>query len=350
MYNYVLLQEGRKGRLMDKRSSWIIITVAAILLIACAVALTVHHFLGDSGLSPEQQKGEELRPLVLRREQILREIEQLNSDPRYKELPHGSNATVMYIDLGAALYDSVYKSAYKNLKHASGTLCFSPSQLPGLEGNITVAQCNEMLSAGWSTAIFWDGTGELSEYLSLMDGLLSELGYEMPEAVFFDRGAYNEGHGATLIGLGIHYAVHHGESGDPMVEIRTEGELLLPGAYGWNAPNQQKNFLNAIKDNRGCGVFSVSFGFGNDPDALLRVGNGSDFTAFCRMIAYLDDRAAEGSVGSQGVPAAFETRYEFETAKAEIDRDIQERITALNAELAEIKLEIEEINRKYEDR
>ncbi len=334
---------------MEQRSKWIIITVAAILLVACAVALVVHHFVGNGGPSPERQQGEELRPLVLRREEIYREIEALASDPRYTELPYGSNATVMYVDLGSALYDSVFTVAYKNTKHASGTLCFSPSQLPGIDGNITVAQCNEMLAAGWSTAIYWDGTGNLAEYVANMDRLLDGLGYDLPRVLFFGRSVYHESYDATLVELGIPYAVHHGESGDPLVEVRTEGELLLPGAYGWNAPNQQKNFIKAIKDNRGCGVFSVTFGFGNNKDALLHVKDGSEFAAFCRMINYIEARAAEGSVGSQGIPEAFDARREHESGKAEIDRDIAERMAALNAELAEIEQKMKEISKKYED-
>ena len=68
------------------------------------------------------------------------------------------------------------------------------------------------------------------------------------------------------------------------------------------------------------------------------------------MINYIEARAAEGSVGSQGIPEAFDARREHESGKAEIDRDIAERMAALNAELAEIEHKMEEISKKYEDK
>lgn len=335
---------------MKKISLPAIITVALLIvaLAAGAVALTVSEIGKKRDLEArEQQYREELTPLVIRRTEIeneLRRIEELY----LSDAPCGANATILFLDLDTPLYEYIYPILGKNSDHLFGTVCFSPDELPGLVGRITRAHLNEMLADGWSTAIFWDGSTELDAYLTDMEEILTSIGIPMPDTLFFEVYHYVPSCDEILARHGMKYAVHHGEAGNELIDTSVTGEIFHPGVVGWNAYGQQKNYLHAIYESKGCGSYSVSFKPGMNSDAFLDMENVDAVAAFERMCAYIEENAKSGRVTCLGFDEAWQNRRAYDAALNQMDVDLAEAREKMLSEIAEIEQAMLDLRNKYE--
>ena len=334
------------NKLKPTRDVVIILVIVALLVAVVAVVA----YYGVSKLlvdKKEQRYRDEINPYILMRAELRDELFAIEEE-YMMGVACGANATVVFVDLYAELYDIIFKEKYEGKEYVYGTVCFSEDELPNLEGRITSNQLDEMLAAGWSTSIYWDGSTELRTYLTDLKANLSLLGYEMPNSLFFEVFTYSHEYDEVLVEFGIKYAIQHGEIGDEIIDTSTEGEIFHPGVVGWNAYEQQKNYLRAIYSTKGCGSYSVSLGGSLNSDAFLDLEDGDVLDAFGRMLDYLDENAMNEYVTCLGYDRAWENRREYVAAVNAMDAAIGDRRQQIFAQIDEIEKQMLEIRKKYE--
>nr|MBQ8890627.1 hypothetical protein [Clostridia bacterium] len=326
-----------------------VVTVAIILVVALTVGLGAV-LVANEIRSSEAEKRErefinEITELNIKKAELHNEYSSIRDNIQVK-IPCGANATIIFLEVDSPLYDVVFPMTGQSSLLLSGTMCLSAEQLPGDEGKITMKQFEEMLAFGWCTAIYYDGKEDLSEYLSSMRALLEARGIEMPNTVFFEYLSYSPDYDKLLVACGIKHAVHHGEGGVPLVDTSINNALLRPGVVGWNAPNQQKNFLEHIYDNKGCAAYSVSFK-ADITDRYLDVADEEYTDKLGRMMTYIENHSRNNYVSAKGFAKAWESRIEYERIMSDIEAYVEQRRAEIKAELAEIEKRLTEIYRKY---
>ncbi len=242
-----------------------------------------------------------------------------------KLLPCGATMTMVVTSPRKMLYDNVYpifsgtseyNSKNENLSLA-GTICLSPTDLPGMDGNITVDEFSEMVEAGWSTALYVShkGASDITNYLSTAKTQFSALGIDMPNTAYFISGAYSTNHDGSLMSYGIRNVIHHEESGYNLIGTDLESGMWRVGDLGWNTTGVANSAFTALLAGSGNLVFSIGFEEGDK--SRWFVGDDMGNAAFSRMLDKFRDcvRADDMRVASLA-----EGRI---TYKAHIDKYIE---------------------------
>ena len=157
----------------------------------------------------------------------------------------------------------------------SGTLCLSPTDLPGLAGKMPREDFDMLISEGWSTAVMVKpgDTADLVAYLAEMRALLSERGIPVPETLYFDQGSYKTELDGIILAEGFTTAIHYG--GDPaespfLIGRDTDADVWRIGATGWSGiPGSSSIYesstaaLDELCGGKGALVFSMEISYDN---------------------------------------------------------------------------------------
>ena len=290
------------------------------------------------------------------------ELEKVSLNNRYRDVVKnllGCSAvcTLLLDEPHAVAYDVIYTEimnlvAEESITDQTGMIAISPNELPGDEGNMTKDQFDEMLANGWTVTLRYRGAakdGSLDEYIKAAHKTLTEKGYEIPSSLYFDLNTYSIMYDDVLEEHGIKYAIHHGESKADRVEKLAGGELLHPGATGWNT-NGLKNTLAGVAYSGGYTIVSMGFDILVDPYAYFESNNSEAIASFKRMITSFYSYVNEDKMLFTNSPEdAFQFRAlylkEYELALPTITAE-RARIQVL---IDEVDLQILEIHKKYYD-
>lgn len=199
----------------------------------------------------------------------------------------GSALTLAHINLYPEVYTIFYPTynlykmdvgdgATKTL--FTGTLCLSPTELPGLSGRITRAQFDELIAAGWSTAITVTDTDieDLGAYFDTMKATLEGMEIPFPTVAYFTDEVYDASFDKTLKECGFTSAVLTGEHPDYyIIGQDLESDIWRVGMMGWSSVVNSSSVhtssvvaLNTLVKVRGGLVFGfeVAYGDGLDRD------------------------------------------------------------------------------------
>ena len=266
----------------------------------------------------------------------------------------------------------------------TGTVCISPGSMPGDSGNMTAAQYKSLISRGYGSAVLYDGSAELSEYLGEMERKTAALGINMP---------------TTLYVFGVveempYYAYSYGTDGKPIFDSGTQAilsdfgiEHLIQETYqtkyvsyqnfyeplryceavGFNSKRVTTSFFDSLKTHAAV-VMTVQFNaddnygsyFGDYDGYSYDDMTAEDFIAesiankdlpgtsadsFVRFLNLIKTDYSR-SVKVLSIPAAAAYREEFNRELA-LDTDTEQRLKELSERLEEVNLTIWAIEEKY---
>lgn len=259
-----------------------------------------------------------------------------------------STLSFAFIDLAPILYETAFPmfEGGDGDIDIDGILCFDKENIPGMEGRITLSQYEEIIDAGWSTALYYDGyTAGLRDWLGEMSELLSDAGLSMPETAVFAEGSdYSSAADGILLEFGIDTAVHYGKEEFPLLEV-TEGEggVWHPGICGWLTDKVTNRMYNLLLRDGGHFFFAVGFdeidrAYSYDPN------NRTCVSQFARMISRIRDSVGGGELAiysdldaARSYRAEYNARSEEAIALAEEERAlILKRIDELDLEMLKI--------------
>lgn len=287
----------------------------------------------------ERQKEEQLsalnaqvQPLETQRWELQNKLASLDADYKSR-ITSVATEQLVFLELDAEVYTDVYPQMQEN--QAVGILALSKEEFPDQEGKITLEQFDEMKKAGWTYCLAWDGVEELPVWLEDMCQLLEQEELTIPDTVYFAENTYFAEADQILSSFGVSVAVHHGETGLPLVVGGSAGTIWHPGARTWDGIGirQVLDELVLTEDNL---TFTVDFTTG---DALYT--HESFVNLFEYILEYRENdllritdfqtaRACQEDAEKQAAELAEELEAEKEAIKAQI-RELEEQINAIYA-------------------
>lgn len=353
----------------DRRSRLPRSAALTVLILILSIALTtVLTGCGTEDVYTEYDI--EMDKLIYQKNKLLSQIGSIDSEII------ATKGNTSYIGFIFTTLDSeLYSSAYRIMSHKDpidevvdnaedtesvsdlpslvGVIALSEKELPGLEGKITKAELDEMLSAGWSLALYWDGEGDLSEYIVAMSALLTPLGIEsLPSTMVFREGSYTTDYDSVLQEHGIENAVHHGENDMTLIENTTPDGVWHPGAVAWKSGMPATILRRSIETDGGYGFLEVSFApveeAGYYAYSELKGEENTRLSSFKKMISVIGTSVKNGDVE---VLSPDDTRYKIERYYldgVDIDIEYEKKKASLEAELKEIEKRIDELYREHQ--
>ena len=300
--------------------------------------------------SLEAERAAQFREIVASLEvskaELTTEYSQLEYNVR-KSIGCSAACTFLVDEPLAPVYDILY-AKMKNpagdgsVRAQTGMIAISPSHLPGDEGNITTAQFFEMLDAGWTYAIRYRGEevdGPFADYLAEAEEVLAARGISGTTSVYFDFYQYTSDYDDILAARGYKYAMHHGEEQIMCIESEYEGDILHPGATGWNTIGLNSGLLSELSYTGGYTVLYLGFETGYDsyfaPDLSKAI------ESFWRMIDAFGNFEEEEFILFFADPdEAIAHRESFMKTYEERRPEIDTRLSEILAELDAIELRI----------
>ena len=323
----------------DNKVFVIVATCVVFLLLASVIVYSIIRERQDTLHQAEYEQY--VQQLRKKHSDLMLEYSSLE-EREYKKLGCSAALSIIIEGVDKALYDEIFpivsSSSGKEAPALKGIICLSSDEMPGNAGKITEGQFKEMLNAGWTAAVSWDGKSELGEYLEAMRYNFECMGVPVFDTVLFWGNTYNDSLDEVLLDNGVQYALHNKVGMYPLVEQRVESEgLLLPGYIGWN--NRDGKGARYVYDyllTRG-GVSSFIVNFPNSSSEAYYADHTMNFTStdeckasFKRLVENnLLVEYNKGNIVVGSFDDVFSVRKDFLKAK----EAAQPRIEAMKADL-----------------
>ncbi len=240
----------------------ILACIALLALVTGAIFGTVYLInlmMDNGGISDERAAEYEAKKSTLQNEkhELKNRIQELNSSVDGFE--GGRYMSFVFTELAEEVYSTLFPLMKGDGGNSlAGTLAFSRTELPGLDGKITLAQYAALADAGWGSCIYYDGTDELSSYLGDMRAILSGLDIDMPCAVMCAAAEYHGGYDAIFAEHGIDIVFRPGNAELGYVETEMpEGEIWHPGYLGWCEGKMSTALKNLVKSSVKTGGYAA---------------------------------------------------------------------------------------------
>lgn len=289
-----------------------------------------------------------LAQLVYRKQQLMKERDALDPSME-KVLGNTSYMSLIFTEIDSALYTDVYPvmDEDEDVKIV-GVMAFSENEIPGTDNNITLDQYKDLAAAGWGNALYWNGQGELEDFIETMTALLGEVDIELPTSIMFAKDTYLSSYDALLLEHGIENAVHSGGEDLDFVEKNEPEGVWHPGCIGWRWIGKSTLLKRAVERDGGYALFEIAFNNAAEHTRTSyfpiegEVNDSNRPKIFVNMIKKLLSSIKDGSLEVYNIDQTRE-----KVAKYHSDRRTIENENNIRRE--EIKNEIRDIERQMAD-
>lgn len=286
----------------------------------------------------QAQKYEEIddarRPLLVKQQEIKQQIIDLQKDYEANKMAKGTTQVIF-----TGLEADVYTICYPIMKEHeyTGTLALSMTQLPGMEGLMTVEQFQQLVSEGWDICIKWDAAAPVKNWWPELQKQISQLGLEPCSVVYFTAGTYTAGLDAQLQQMGFSIVVHHGEEQDSLIQLADEEGLWHIGSVGLMGEKPKLRLTEAIAQK---GNITYLVGFELEDEKYNE-------RSFRSMLGYFDTNETDLKLIVSNITEARQHYQErsvvYEQAKEE---EYNRARAALEADLAAVEVELAALETK----
>ena len=324
--------------------------IALVLLFAFVCAYMVI----ESKQNEYSEYDAQLNSLTYQKQKLLAELDKLGPDME-KRLGNTSYMSFLFTDLDEALYTSAHPVMAETDNDLVGIMALSPNELPGQEGNITLDHFRVLLMLDWGTALYWDGEGDLEEYILYMkDEVLPPLGIELPVTMAFKDGVYRLEYDDVLVKYGIVNAIHHNEIDIyPHIE-RTDptGTVWHPGSVGWKAGMSATLLKRQIEADGGYAILEISFdnSTSNTVYSYFEIeGEEANVRAdsFRTMVNLFKSSMRSGNVDVLNMENTRKKVEKYYSERTIIELEHAQRRAEINAQLAEIERQMTKLYYDY---
>ena len=348
-------QQRRRERARRRRRARMIrrlVTAGAILLTVVAIGLGIFFTVRQKNKENAYSEYDaQIDKLAYRKQQLLSELDRLGPDME-KQLGNTSYMSFIFTSLDEGLYTSAHPIMAEGSTDLVGILALSPNELPDMEGKITKKQFDTLMLLEWGTALYWDGVGDLQEFIITMQSLLDERQIDFPETIIFKNGKYRAEYDQIILSYGIENAIHNGETG---LAIRIAGQpegVWHPGVVGWKAGMSATLLKRSVESEGGYALLEINFN--NSPDnsaysyfEIEGEGTNVRIDSFRKMINLFKTSVQSKNIEiltTEEVRAKVE-KYYSELSVIEIEH--AQRRKEINDEIAEIDRQMAELYYEY---
>ena len=331
--------------------------IITILIIMAVAFVGIFAWVGISDVVREKRETayrDETAPILFEMNSLeRRRYEMINQ--YMGTAPCGANTSIVFMDMNVRVYEQIFP-LFQDRECLTAILAISPEQMPGEEGKITKSQLHELIAAGWTFAVFWEGVDtddgvdleRLDNYLVQMKEELEKLDLPMTDTVIFDKFTYSEEYDAVLKKHGVLFATHYGDGSYQLIDKETGVDVMHPGIVGWNTNGYGNAFLISVDKEKGIAAFAVEFEAGGDRGSFLDLDRHDYMDAFERMLDKIEEYADRGDVTCIGFKQAYINRVAYVDAWNVMMEIIGDDLATIAARVVELEGEILKIMEKYE--
>ena len=221
----------------------IIVAVTVVLTIAMGLFLWNANRQEQEEVARYEEINEKRRPLLVKKQNLEQQIVDLEKEYEANKLPKGTTQ-VIFTGLEADVFNICYP-IMKEFEY-TGILALSLTQLPGMEGLMSVEQFQQLITEGWSICIKWDSETPVRNWWPELQNQVKALGLETGSTVYFTTGTYSKALDAELQQMGFSIVVHHGEEHDSLIQLNDEEGIWHLGAVGLMGEKPKLRLTEAI--------------------------------------------------------------------------------------------------------
>jgi len=308
--------------------------VTIVLVIAMGLLLWSASEQEQKEAARQEEIAEKRRPLLVKKAELEQQIIDLEKQYEANRLPKGTTQ-VLFTGLEADVFNICYP-IMKEYEY-TGVLALSLTQLPGMEGLMTIEQFQQLIGEGWDICVKWDAETPVKKWWPELQTQMRKLGLETGSVVYFTTGAYSKSLDATLQQMGFSIVVHHGEEHDSLIQTADEEGIWHLGAVGFMGEKPRVRLTESVTQ-KGNITFLVGFQLEDEK---------YNERSFRSMLSYFDSYEAnlELIVSDMEMArqhyrdrmASYEDTKEEEYKQARAS--LEEELAAVEAELSELKVQ-----------
>lgn len=278
---------------------------------------------------------EQSRPLSVRKEELEQELETLRKLYE-KSISPKASVQVLFTDLN----EQVYTTCYPIMKEYedTGILTVSATQLPGEEGCMTKEQFQELVDAGWDVYVTWQTEGDAKKWWPNLQNKLTVLGVRAGKTMYFPKGTYQVDADKVLLELGFTSVLISKNDEESPLQMQEEEGIWHAGAVGMMTSKPKLWLREAVAQDANVAYlvgFSLEEELYNENSFRSMLNSLEEYKATEELIVTDVEDAREGfRARDLGVDTETEKQY-------------QEQKAALEAELADVKKQLQEMEANY---
>lgn len=310
----------------------IVTLITLVLLIGLVVFLWNANKEEKRQAQEYEQTADARRPLMVKKQKIEQQIADLDKNYEASKHPKGTTQ-VIFTGLEADVYNVCYPIMKEH--EYTGTLAVSLTQLPGMDGLMTVDQFQQLVSEGWDVCIKWDTTVPADDWWPELVNQLKQLGMEQTPIAYFTTGTYTNKLDEQLQEMGFSIVIHHGEESGTLIQMTDEEGLWHIGAVGLMGEKPKLRLTEAIAQK---GNITYLVGFELEDEKY-------DERSFRSMLGYFDAYEANLELIVSNIEEArqhyrertvsYEQTKEDEYKQAR--EDLEKNLAEVEAEIADLK-------------
>lgn len=310
--------------------------IVAIVTFVLVIGLGIFLWSVNKEEQKQAQIQEEIddarRPLLVKKHELEQKLVDLDKSYEAGKLPKGTTQ-VVFTGLEADVFNICYP-IMKEFEY-TGILALSLTQLPGMEGLMSVEQFKQLINEGWDICIKWDAETPVKDWWPELQKQIQHLELEMSSTVYFTTGTYTGSLDAKLQEMGFSIVVHHGEESGSLIQLNDEEGLWHLGAVGLMGEKPKFRLTEAIAQK---GNITYLVGFELEDERY-------DERSFRSMLSYFDTYETNSELIVSDMDTARQhyrdrlavyeqaREEEYKQARATLEKEL----AAVEAELSELK-------------
>lgn len=309
------------------------IAVTIVLLLILGVLLFREDKVTGERDAYYAKREKKLKPLDEEKKKAEKELKELTEE--YERQIVGTGSVILVF---TGMKEEVYTEIYPIMKKYgyTGVLTLSSNQFPGLDGCMSIEQFQELMGAGWTTCVAWEGVPSNGGWLYALTKKMEAAGIARSDVMYFPRDTYAVEDDALLQTLGFTVAVHHGEAGLPLILTQAEEGLWHPGAVGMKGETPKYKLQDAA-EKKGNLVFTIGY--------ELKEEMYSERT-FTSMLDSLKQEQKKSGLKVTGFAEARNHRREVENGGASLTAAYEEKKIVLEEKIREAEKKIADFKDK----
>lgn len=306
----------------------IIIGVIVGIVIALAVLLWQTSREEQSHNKQYEKMEKELLPLNVEKRNLQQEIVDLK-EMYEKEGASKGTATVLFTEMNEKVYTNAYPAMQE--KGYVGVLALSSTQLPGMEGCISIQEFKALIAAGWSYCLTWEENTVAKDWLS-------KHSMEPATVMYFTDETYQEEYDIELSAAGYSTVVRYNNEEMTTTPPTRETGIWHADVCGMQGNRPMYQLENAMTQG-GNIVFSVGF---------TRAEELYDEEIFGYMLEWFKDYEEAGTLVVSDFAGARAYHEEMEWKRNLSEEQFQVEKAKIEEKIKETEKKIDAVYSKYE--
>ena len=233
----------------------IVMGLTLVLVIVLGIFLWKVEKVEKEQVAKYEAISDKRRPLQVEKHEIEQQLADLEKTYEANKLPKGTTQ-VIFTGLEADVYNVCYPIMKEH--EYTGTLAISMTQLPGMEGLMTMEQFKQLVNEGWKVCVKWETERPVEVWWPELQKQLTQLKVETISTIYFTTGIYTANLDQKLQEMGFSIVIHHGEENRGLIQLSDEEGIWHIGSVGLMGEKPKLRLTEAISQ-KGNIAYLVGF-------------------------------------------------------------------------------------------